>query len=289
MSARNIAQALGAARRHGTGWIARCPAPGHGRGRGDRNPSLSLRDDGDWVLVYCHSGCEQGDVIATLRDWGLLPCAETASPRRRGARDDRPRAPLVLDLWRQAVPAQGTPVERYLEVRGFTGPIPATLRYHPDLKHTSGSRHPAMIAAVARVPERAVTGVHRTYLAPGGTGKAKANPAKAMLGTVGGGAVRLAPAGEHLAIAEGIETALSIMQATSAPTWAALSVGGIKNLILPPLPLASVVTITADHDAVGLRAAHDAAERWTLEGRRVRIALPPEGRDFNDLLRGVVA
>ena len=146
-----------------------------------------------------------------------------------------------------------------------------------------------MIAAVARVPERAVTGLHRTYLAPGGAGKAKTNPAKAMLGTVGGGAVRLAPAGEHLAIAEGIETALSVMQATGVPTWAALSAGGIKNLILPPLPLASVVTITADHDAVGIRAGHEAAERWTLEGRRVRIALPPEGRDFNDLLREAVA
>ncbi len=109
------------------------------------------------------------------------------------------------------------------------------------------------------------------------------------LGAVGGGAVRLAPASEHLAVGEGIESSLSVMQVTGVPTWAALSAGGIKLLILPPLPLASVITITADNDPTGLAAAHDAAERWTREGRRVRIALPPEGRDFNDLLRGAAA
>jgi len=67
---------------------------------------------------------------------------------------------------------------------------------------------------------------------------------------------------------------------------AALSADGIKNLVLPPE--ASHVAICADNDASGTgeRAAHDAAARWLIEGRRVRIALPPEvGTDFNDLLR----
>jgi len=37
---------------------------------------------------------------------------------------------------------------------------------------------------------------------------------------------------------------------------------------------------------VGLRSAHDAAIRWQEEGRIARIALPPEGQDFNDVLQG---
>ena len=48
----------------------------------------------------------------------------------------------------------------------------------------------------------------------------------------------------------------------------------------------------ADHDAngTGERAAHDAAARWLAEGRRVRIAMPPEpGADFNDVLIGRAA
>jgi putative DNA primase/helicase len=104
-----------------------------------------------------------------------------------------------------------------------------------------------------------------------------------------GGAVRLAPAlpNDWLVIAEGIETAFAIMQATGLPAWAALSAGGIERLILP----ASVrrVLITADNDAngAGAHAARTAAAGWLAEGRRVRIAMPPEpDTDFNDVLIG---
>ena len=104
-----------------------------------------------------------------------------------------------------------------------------------------------------------------------------------------GGAVRFGVplAGQWLAVAEGIETALSVAVACSMSAWAALSAGGIKNLRLPPE--ATHIVICADHDAngVGERAAHDAAERWLAEGRRVRVAKPPKSdSDFNDVLNG---
>ena len=55
--------------------------------------------------------------------------------------------------------------------------------------------------------------------------------------------------------------------------------------MLPALPLAKSVLIAADHDPVGLAAASRAADRWTSEGRSVRIARPPKlGTDFNDLI-----
>ena len=76
-------------------------------------------------------------------------------------------------------------------------------------------------------------------------------------------------------------------QSCGLPAWAALSAGGIRNLVLPAE--ARMVVICADNDAngVGQRAANAAAERFLAEGRRVRIALPPmSGLDFNDLLRG---
>lgn len=59
-----------------------------------------------------------------------------------------------------------------------------------------------------------VRALHRTYLAPGGAGKAPVEPAGTMLGACAGGAVRLAepPAGRPapLVAVEGIETALSL-------------------------------------------------------------------------------
>jgi putative DNA primase/helicase len=110
---------------------------------------------------------------------------------------------------------------------------------------------------------------------------------RAMLGRAGGGAVRLAPAAEALMVAEGIETGLAAMQATAQPAWAALSAGGIERLALPPS--VRIVVILADHDrsGTGERAARTAAQRWLAEGRRVRIALPPEpGTDMADVLAG---
>lgn len=42
--------------------------------------------------------------------------------------------------------------------------------------------------------------------------------------------------------------------------------------------------VLADGDDPGEAAAQDCAWRWKREGRRVRIAHPPEGMDFSDLL-----
>jgi hypothetical protein len=44
------------------------------------------------------------------------------------------------------------------------------------------------------------------------------------------------------------------------------------------------VIVLADGDARGSSAAQACAWRWKREGRRVRIACPPQGMDFNDLL-----
>jgi phage/plasmid primase-like uncharacterized protein len=103
------------------------------------------------------------------------------------------------------------------------------------------------------------------------------------IGRCKGAAVRLAPAGPILALAEGIETALSYMQVRGLPTWAALSAGGFRSLILPEE--VREIIIAADSDPVGLIAARAAARLWLAEGRQVSIARPPLGVDFNDLVR----
>jgi len=43
-SAEALARALGGTRQNGNQWLAPCPVPTHGKGKGDRKPSLSLRD-----------------------------------------------------------------------------------------------------------------------------------------------------------------------------------------------------------------------------------------------------
>jgi putative DNA primase/helicase len=76
--------------------------------------------------------------------------------------------------------------------------------------------------------------------------------------------------------------ALAATQATGHPAWAALSTSGLRALGLPN-EVRNVIVL-ADGDDAGEAAARDCAWRWKREGRRVRIARPPLGMDFNDML-----
>ena len=83
-------------------------------------------------------------------------------------------------------------------------------------------------------------------------------------------------------VGEGIETCLAAMQATGRPAWAALSTSGLRALDLPENVID--VVVLADGDDPGEAAAKAAARRLAREGRSVRIARPPKGKDFNDVL-----
>lgn len=284
MLAEELANALGA-KRVGTTWMAKCPA------HDDRTPSLAIREGHHGIpLVKCYAGCNQSDVIAALRGLGLwsrrlgLRVAARARIVRRTADPVNDKlAAIALKIWQNAQPASGTLAEVYLRSRGLTTEIPAALRFIGKLKHPSGEPFPAMVALVKSAISGEPVAIHRTYLHATGRSKANVEPQKMMLGPCAGGVVQLAPlGGDRLLIGEGIETSLSVMQVTGLPAWAALSTSGMSSLNLPDK--ARDIVILADGDAPGERAAHAAARRWEREGRQVRIARPPTGIDFNDLL-----
>jgi hypothetical protein len=284
MTTEDVAKALGG-RRVGTAWMACCPA------HEDREPSLSIADGQNGkVLVRCHAGCEQHRVIAALRARGLWDGSIRGRAGSAGStfRTINPliqtRTQAALRLWKATVPATGTLVETYLKARNLVIPIPDALRFHTAVKHPAGQLWPAMLALVTRSIDGTPMAVHRTFLARDGCSKAPVKPARMVLGPCRGGAVRLTPVGPRLMVAEGIETALSAVQATAEPAWAALSTSGLRTLELPSTVVE--VTVLADGDEPGEAAAQDCARRWTREGRRVRIARPPCGLDFNDVLLG---
>jgi hypothetical protein len=173
-------------------------------------------------------------------------------------------------------------VQTYLAARGINLPLPEALRFHHRLKHPAGDFWPVMVALVTNGVDATPLAIHRTFLARDGSGKAPVDPQKMMLGPCRGGAVRLADPGEVLMVGEGIETCLAAMQATGHPAWAALSTAGLRSLDLPQA--VRDVIVLADGDAAGEAAARDCAWRWKRQGRRVRIARPPQGMDFNDML-----
>jgi hypothetical protein len=214
---------------------------------------------------------------------GLRPLAQLA-PHRTADLDNTKRTQAALAILAATTSAGGTPVETYLATRNLHVPMPSTLRFHPGLKHPSGAIWPAMVALVTRGVDDIPLAIHRTFLARDGSGKAPVDPQKMMFGPCQGGAVRLAPASDVLMVGEGIETCLAAMQARGLPAWAALSTSGVLGLELPDE--VQDVIVLADGDEAGKAAARGAGLRWKREGRRVRIAHPPRGLDFNDMLFG---
>jgi hypothetical protein len=193
---------------------------------------------------------------------------------------------------------------------------------HPHLRSNGGS-YPAMVAAIQAADEdghKRVLGVHCTYLArPGepadGKGRALAPPGwpddrdwkpKIMRGIARAGAVRLTPAEDVMVIGEGVETSASLLQSLydreigcahidgePAGVWAALSLGNMGAMWLPSHVREVILAADGDGKVPDADSAQQrdpdtvllaAATRHRELGRNVRIARPPSGSDFNDLL-----
>ncbi|MDE3239593.1 MAG: toprim domain-containing protein [Paracoccaceae bacterium] len=286
----SLTQTLGG---HWRGRYGTAPCPVCQPERRSDQDALTISDGADGrLLLHCKKlGCAFGDVLAAS---GIAPGSYAAPDpdllaqreRERQAEADR-KARHALSLWHQASSIEGTPGETYLRGRGIICPMPPSLRFHPALRHPSGLMLPAMVALVEGADRPAV---HRTFLAPDGTGKAQVDPQKAMLGAVAGGAVRLVQAEGALVVAEGIETALSLASGllrAPASIWAALSASGMRGLRLPHTP--GDLIVATDGDQAGRDAGHDLALRAHKAGWSVSMLHAPDGMDWNDHLRTVEA
>ena len=288
MSAGDIAAALGGYR-SGSGFICRCPVPSHGRGRGDKRPSLSIRDGDIRLLVTCYAGCDRLAVLNELRHSGLLAAriADAAVLPRRVARPPEPEpAPdaEALAIWHAARGLSNTLGERYLlHHRGLVGPFPASIRFISALRYTpSGIMLPALVAPVSR-PDHKIIAVQSTYLHPSDGAKARVTQPRWTTGRLGTCAVRLASAGEVLGMAEGLETALAAMELSGVPCWASLGAQRLAKIAVPNV--VRKIIIFADADGAGKSAAARASSRYAQEGKRVQLRFPPDGcKDWNDAL-----
>jgi hypothetical protein len=192
------------------------------------------------------------------------------------------RLSKALWLWKSRKPIVGSIAETYLrQARGYRGTIPATLGYLAP----RGDHGPAMIAAfgmayepeprLLEIADIAVRGVHITRLASDGSTKAGTDRDKIMLGSSIGYPIVLAPANDllGLAIAEGIEDALSVHDDIQFGAWAAGAASRLPALADVVPRYIEAVTIAVDADDDGQRNANDLAERLLARGIEVRLAL----------------
>jgi hypothetical protein len=287
--AREMTLALGG-RWHRSYGAAPCPICQPERRKGQNALTLADARDGR-LLAHCkRSGCAFRDILAAA---GIAPGsyqppdpAEIAKREAERRAEIEKRARQARAIWDEARPIAGTLAETYLRGRGITCALPPTLRFHGTCWHgPSARRWPAMVALVDGAEGFAV---HRTWLCADGAGKADIDPNRAMLGATAGGAVRLSDGPGRLVVAEGIETALSLLCGFldgPATVWAALSTSGLRGLRLPARPGRLTVATDSDDNGAGHAAGHTLAERAHAMGWAVGILDPGEGRDFNDLLQ----
>jgi len=191
-------------------------------------------------------------------------------------------------LFAASRPIAGTVVETYLRNRGITDlRETAALRFHPRCYHRSSDHapievRPAMIAVVTAL-DGTPTGVLRTWLASGGSGKAPVAVPRRALGDLLGHAVRFGTTVDTMAAGEGIETMLSLRMALPRlPMVAALSAAHLAALVFGPGPRRLYIAV--DADPAGLRARDVLTERASAAGIEA-IPLSPTLGDFNDDLR----
>jgi phage/plasmid primase-like uncharacterized protein len=251
------------------------------------------------------ASAEHGDLLDVIREsLGLIDFRDVAEEARRFLRLPRPEpreAPVSVrtpaaagspEAARRLVamsrPIRRTLVETYLRNRGIeTVHDGDALRYHPRCHYRpdDGSpvqSWPAMIAAVTDLGG-GITGAHRTWLAPDGSGKAAVGTPRRAMGSLLGNAVRFGAAGDVLAVGEGIETMLSLRLALPAmPMAATLSANHLAALLLPPA--LRRLYIAGDADAAGGMALAALTERAVAAGIEA-LALSPRLRDFNEDLQ----
>ena len=227
-----------------------------------------------------------GPAMAEARRFLGLTAARTATaPACEGL---GARAEAAERLWRLCRPIEGTRAEAYLRARGIAVGREPALGFHPALYYRdAGGAFSTFPALVARAVDAsgAFAGVQRTYLDPAGPAKAPVPDARKAMGRIFGAAVWLGAAhGSTLAVAEGVETALSLVTARpSLRAAAVLSAAGLGAFTVPAG--AARVLIAADRDRAGAAAAERLHARCLARGLDAAVVAPERGGDLNDVLR----
>ena len=263
--------------------------------RSGKNPEALVIDDARGI--WCDHGKGEGGGVLSLIQTSL-GCSRrvaarwladhqgTSQERLNGGRSQRAKAVeakthimCALKIWSESQLLDVTLGAAYLKRRALDPfNLGHVLRFHPHCLF-GDKRLPCLVGLLRDIQTNEPCGIHRTAIDIDGT-----KIARKMMGRAGGAAIKLTPDEDvlgGLGVAEGVETALSIVQAGWRPVWAVLSAGGMRQFSI--LDGIEALTLWADHDPVGLSAARSTAARWAAAGRECCVRFPAlAGADFND-------
>lgn len=278
----------------GRSLYVRLEGPESGKGAAGKWSDAATGEHGDLLdlIAANRSLARLRETLDEARAFLALPQEhfETAPERRAPAPAGSPEA--AKRLFAIAQPLSGTVAEVYLRSRNLSDLANLTaLRFHPrcyyrgdeaDPRDRARDAWPALLAAVTD-NDGTLTGVHRTWLDPSGTGKAPVSTPRRAMGNLLGNCVRFGRAEDIMIAGEGIETMLSLRQIVPAmPMAAGLSANHLAAIELPTT--LRRLYIARDNDEAGTRAA-DLLTEWASASDVEAHILAPKLGDFNDDLR----
>lgn len=247
---------------------------------------------GSWIC----NGCGSGDGFKLLIEVTGKPFKELAAEldkqcgnysqekAKPKAEDDGKK--MIMRIARGLMPAAAiTPVAAYMRSRGIRHLPSEYLRYNPSVWHHGESRNsPAMVAAMRDVTGK-VKGYHLTYITERGE-KMKAEQVRMYTkGATGDCVIRLSEVQEHIGLAEGIETALSVTAIYGVPCWATGDTVRMGKFKVPDGVKEISIFADIDQNYAGETAAFSLASRLVREGYTCSVYQHcPRGTDYNDML-----
>lgn len=260
-----------------------------------RQGSISVVLVGQKAASWFSHEAQQGGSLLSAAELPALPAARTSGRRSvlTWDSDSEQQFRRVIDRELRQVEAAHTrapgirPIERapaheYLISRGIDRwPAHSVMGWVSGIAYLARSAS-GQILAVQILPLTPDGRKNRAYWSDGVTKRTYT----AARGWHHYAAVRMPGRGE-LVLCEGVETGLSIWLATGRPVAACMGLAGMASL-----RCGRRVTIATDGNDPG-SPADVATQRAITErrssGQRVRVAVPPLGTDFNDLLAPEIA
>ena len=267
----------------------RCPACGKDR-RADKTLGVTIDHTGkgvahcfrcEFVETYTPGNNQRQPHTHHRREPLLRVAVQTPAAQHETL------SPAGCALWHAGHPLPGSPVAHYLNMRRCVlPPEHGHLRWLPSHRHPTGHTGPCMLALLTDATTAEWKSLHFTWIEGGR--KADVQPPRLLLAghRKAGTVCRLWPDDEvlaGLAVAEGIETALSLAHAFT-PVWACIDAGNLSQF--PALPGIQTLVIGQDRDPAGERAAAECAARWVAAGKTVLVT-QQAANDVNDLVQAV--
>jgi hypothetical protein len=244
-------------------------------------------DKGDALdLVRAVLRVDMSEALSWSRRWLGIGAGEAVLPQRPMPAKQLPPKdpPRWQKAWAAAAPIAGTIAEAYLAGRGlaFADPEGRVLRFAATRWRRSPDgqleKPPALLAALSDAVDGEQCGVINIFLEPSGADRLRDRKGKTVTGRQLGAVVMLSGFEEPtdgLVLCEGVETGIAIYQQELRPIWACGGTGLLTYF--PVLGGIEALTIAADADSPGKKAAAQLAERWRQAEREVVIVAPPAG------------